>query len=423
MNPDSTPSRHHLSAAGLASGLTAERVISWAPVAEGEAGGERPTLLHFIHGIGGGGAEAMLRGLVRALDRRRWRVVVVAMQAEAWPEEAEEIRRSTDAFHVLGETSFLARSTLSKLRRVIQNERPAIVQTWMHHADFVGGLMARLAGVRQVVWSLHCREITRAPGESAWKALAFKQCLPLASRWVPRRIVSCSQVALEDHVRMGYPREKIVWIANGIDTQRFRPLESARVEMRARLGIAEDAPVIGFAGRFHEMKNLPLLLRAFSVLLGRLPQARLILCGVRRADLDAECQALLGAMAQPGAVLTLPFQSAPESFYPALDVFSLSSRTEACPMTVMEAMACGVPCVTTNVGDCGLLIGETGGVVPAGDVDGLSAAWAGLLLKTPEERARLGSQARRRAVETFAIERAAEGYMRLYETLVPVIRS
>jgi glycosyltransferase involved in cell wall biosynthesis len=388
-----------------------------------EARRERPTVLHFIYGVGGGGAESMMRSLVRGLDRRRWRVVVVAMQAEAWPDETEDLRRTVDALHVLEEKALLSGAALKKLRGVITAERPDVVQTWMHHADFTGGLVTRFSGVKQVVWGIHCREITRVEGENRLKAWIFERVMPLMAQWVPRRIVSCSQAALEDHVKLGYPIEKLRWIPNGVDTQRFRPLASAREDMRARLGLSGDAFVIGFAGRAHEMKNLPLLLRAFGLLYSQVASVRLVLCGVEREDLDEESRALADALPDPTAVSWLSFQSDPENFYPALDVFTLSSRTEACPMTVLEAMSCGVPCITTDVGDCGRLIGDTGTVVAAGDADALAAAWLSAMNNNEEKRLACSAAARERVVTAFSLERAAAGYQDLYETLIQHAKS
>lgn len=380
---------------------------------------ERPVLLHFIHGIGGGGAESMLRALVSRLDRQRWRVVVVAMRAARWPNEEAELSQSCDAFHALEEDSFLSRAALLKLWRVLRAERPALVQTWMHHADLIGGIVARLAGVPRVLWSIHCREITRMPGEPAWKAALLKKLLPLAARVVPSCIVSCSQTAIDDHARIGYPRRKMRWLANGVDSNRFRRSNQARRDTRAQLGLGDREPVIGFVGRFHEMKNLPLLLRAFGLLQQRLPETRLLMCGVRLEDLDCECRALADALPRPFQVLWLPFQNEPERLYPALDVFTLSSRTEACPMTILEAMSCGVPCVTTDVGDCALLIEGTGSAVPAGDAPALAAAWTRWLSLTLETRAQAGDKARARVLERFSIDQTAASYQRLYESLVP----
>ena len=383
--------------------------------------GDRPVLLHFIHGIAGGGAESMLRALVSRLDRQRWRVVVVAMRAEHRPTEAAELRQSCDALHALEEDSFLSRRALTKLYRVLRAERPVVVQTWMHHADLIGGLMARLAGVPRVVWGIHCREITQSPGEAAWKSHLLKRLMPWAAKVVPSRIVSCSQAALDDHIALGYPRPRLHWIANGIDTQRFRRSPALRQEARQRLGLHDSEPVIGFVGRFHEMKNLPLLLRAFAQLQQRLPETRLLMCGVQTQDLDAECRTLSASLPRPEQVLWLPFQSDPERFYPALDLFTLSSRTEACPMTVLEAMACGVPCVTTDVGDCALLTQGTGSVSPAGDPTALAGAWSRWLTMTPEARAENGAAARARVLAQFSLEQTAAAYERLYESLCPAV--
>ncbi len=376
-------------------------------------------LLHFIHGIGGGGAESMLRSLVSRLDRRRWRVVVVAMRAANRPNEANELRQSCDAFYALEEDAFVSRAALTKLSAVLRREQPAVVQTWMHHADLVGGVVARLAGAQRVVWSIHCREITRAPGESAWKTWLLRNLLPLASRLVPSRIISCSQAALEDHARMGYPPDKMQWIPNGVDTERFIISTQARQQTRQRLGLADNDPALGFVGRFHEMKNLPLLLRAFQLLMMRAPQACLLMCGVRREDLDAECLSLVNAMPGSGRVVWLPFQDDPERFYPALDLFTLSSRTEACPMTILEAMACGVPCVTTHVGDCALLIGDTGATTAPDSASELAETWARWLALPGERRAAIGAAARLRVKERFSLEQAAAAYQHLYETMTP----
>ena len=410
-------SRHELA-------LTDRVGMTWAgddaevSMAFEESSGVRPTILHFIYGVGGGGAEAMMRSLLRGLDCRRWRVVLVAMQAEAWPDEREELRRTVDAFHVLEETSLLSKSALGKLRDLMRIENPDVVQTWMHHADFTGGLVAHIAGIKRVVWGIHCREITRAPGESKIKAWLFARMMPLMSYWLPSCVVSCSQVALEDHLKIGYAKEKLTWIPNGVDTQRFKPVEMARRKMREQMGLAEDVFLIGFVGRFHEMKHLPLLLRAFGLLSARQPGVCLILCGVKREDLDEECEMVVQSLPKAARILWLPFQSDPERFYPGLDVFTLSSRTEACPMTILEAMACGVTCVTTDVGDCGRLIGETGTVVPAGDEAALAFAWGELFGMSRQERQEMGVACRARVVEMFSLERAADRYSALYEDLI-----
>ena len=381
---------------------------------------QRPAVLHFVHGIGGGGAEAMLINLAETLDPDRFRSIVVAVNAKPWPHHAARLREAGVTLHDLEGTAFLKRETLSKLRAILRQERPDIVQTWMHHADLVGGWAARLAGVRKVVWSIHCREIHRNPGDSNLKIALFRQALALSSLFIPTRILSCSAAAIEDHVAIGYPRSKMRWIPNGIDAERFKPDIDAGLDTRAALHLPPNAPVIGYVGRFHEMKDLPTFLRAAALLQARVPEAHFVLCGGVEVEMSVEERELLAQLPRRDQVRLDSFRPDPWRLYPALNVFSLSSRTEACPMTIMEAMSCGVPCVTTDVGDCGRLLEGVGRVVPMRDAAALASAWEETLRLGPAARADLSQQSRQRVLEHFTIAQAARQYADTYAQLVEV---
>ena len=382
-------------------------------------GSSKPTLLHFIASVDGGGAEALLRNLVARMNRRRWRVVIVALDARPWPEASAFLKDHCEAFHDLESSAFLQKPTLAKLKAVLRDERPSIMQTWMHHADLVGGLVGRWTGVPRIVWSLHCREIHRSPGDTDLKMALFRLALGVASRFIPSAIVSCSQAAMEDHRRLGYPASKMRWIPNGIDTSRFVTSATTREQMRQELEIPVNAPVVGFIGRFHEMKDLKTLFRAVSRMQDFAPDTHFVLCGGTAADLDEATHQLWRNLARIENVHFVPFRSDPESLYPMMDVFTLTSRTEACPMTILEAMSCGVPCVTSDVGDCGALLDGTGVLVSPGDHHGFQKGWSHMLNMPAEEKHDLNRRVRNRALEHFTINRAAEAYTALYEELLP----
>ncbi|MEZ5385770.1 MAG: glycosyltransferase [Prosthecobacter sp.] len=384
------------------------------------AADSRPTVMHFIHGIGGGGAESMLVSLAEVLDPARFRTVVVAINARPWPHHIRRLKEAGVTLHDLEGSAFLERTTLAKLRNVIRHERPAIMQTWMHHADLVGGWAARLAGVRNVVWGIHCREIHRNPGDGERKTALFRRALSLSSRFIPKLIVSCSATAIEDHAALGYPRNKMRWIPNGIDAERFQPDTDAALDTRAELQLPPSAPVIGYVGRFHEMKDLPTFLRAAVLLQDRVPQAHFVLCGGVEVQMTPEERALLEALPHRDQVRFESFRPDPWRLYPALNVFSLSSRTEACPMTVIEAMASGVPCVTTDAGDCSRLIEGIGSVVPLGDAEALAKAWEDTLNLGPSAREDLARKSRQRVLERFTIDQAARQYAETYAELTEV---
>lgn len=392
----------------------------WTLPARARARDERPTVLHFIHTIGGGGAEAMLINLAASLDAERFRSVVVAINAAPWPHLVRRLNEAGVTVHDLEGTAFLQPATLSRLRAVLRAEKPDIVQTWMHHADLVGGWVARLAGVRKVVWSVHCREIHRNPEDSDHKTALFRRALGLSSRVIPARIVSCSATAMEDHAALGYPRAKMRWIPNGIDAERFKPDMDAGLDTRRELKLPLQAPVIGFVGRFHEMKDLSTFLRAAALLQARLPQAHFVFCGGVEVAMSGEERALLAQLPQRDQVRFESFRPDPWRLYPALNVFSLSSRTEACPMTVIEAMACGVPCVTTDVGDCARLLEGVGEVVPVRDAAALADAWERMLGKDPAERAATCERSRQHVMEHFTVAQAARQYEQTYTELLEV---
>jgi glycosyltransferase involved in cell wall biosynthesis len=198
-------------------------------------------------------------------------------------------------------------------------------------------------------------------------------------------------------------------IPNGIDAERFHPDDAARAKWRRRLNIKSDAWVIGMVARVDPMKAYDTVVEAAGILSVARPEARFILAG---AGADTSNPWLPGAIARRGLTDTVRLLGEVtdiETLYPAFDVASLSSAFgEGFPNAVAEAMACGVPCVATDVGDCGLIIGRTGRVVPPRDARALANAWLELLALPPTERAKLGEAARRRIVESYDTARLAE---------------
>jgi glycosyltransferase involved in cell wall biosynthesis len=381
---------------------------------------KRPVVMHFAYSIGGGGAEAMLMNLAESLDPAQFRTVVVAINAKPWTHQLKRLHEAGVDVHDLESTTYLNPRTLARLRAVMRAERPDIVQTWTHHADFVGGWVARLAGARNVVWSIHCREIHRNPGDSDSKMALFRRALALSSRFIPKRIISCSATAIEDHAEIGYPRAKMRWIPNGIDAGRFVPDTDAGLDTRAELKLPPNAPVIGYVGRFHEMKDLPTFLRAACLLQTRVPETHFVFCGGVEVEMTEEERRLLAQLPQRQQVRFDSFRADPWRLYPALNVFSLSSRTEACPMTVIEAMSCGVPCVTTDVGDCARLLEGVGQVVPLRDAAALANAWEQTLQIGVAAREEIAGQSRQRVLEKFTIAHAARQYAETYAQLLEV---
>jgi glycosyltransferase involved in cell wall biosynthesis len=218
---------------------------------------------------------------------------------------------------------------------------------------------------------------------------------------------------------MGYSRRKMEWIGNGVDIERFRPNADAALRLRAELGIPAEAQVIGFVGRFHPVKDIPTFLEGAAILLQRSPDVHFVLCGDAVSEsLDPEIAAAIDLFPSRAQLHFLPFREDIENVYPLFDVFSLTSVSEAFPMVLLEAMACGIPCVSTDTGDALAIIGETGKVVPTKDSQSLAAAWHDLLELQSDERDLMGNAARNRCRDDFSLSACVARYESVYQQLM-----
>ncbi len=223
----------------------------------------------------------------------------------------------------------------------------------------------------------------------------------LLSRF-PDLIIANSEAGKEFYVSQGFPARKTIVVPNGIDTERFHPNPGAGKKLRAEWGIAESESVIGLVGRLDPRKDHDTFLRAASMLSRERASIRFVCVGDGPAVYRAQLQALGDSLGLKNRLLWTGARSDMASVYNALDVLtSSSSFGEGFPNVVGEAMACGTPCVVTDVGDSRRVVGETGIVVTPGDPLRLVEAWK-MLLDLPEsQRSMLGEKARTRIVDKF----------------------
>jgi glycosyltransferase involved in cell wall biosynthesis len=310
-----------------------------------------------------------------------------------------------------------------ELARVVSAVGPDVVQTWMYHADLVGGLAAKLAGRVPVAWGIH--NSTLDPATTHRTTRLIVKASARLSRLVPSAIVCVSRAAQALHVAQGYDAARFVLIPNGFDLAELRPDEEERRAVRAELGLAGEHVLVGMVARVSPQKYPRNFIRAAALLARRRPEARFLLCGGPGAEGEmgavADNPTLAGPIREAGLADRF-FLVGRRDDVPrvtrALDVGTLSSSYgEAFPLVIGEAMACGVPCAVTDVGDSGFLVGETGRVVPPRDPEALARAWEELCALGPEGRRRLGEAARARVEASFALPRVAGQYASLWRSL------
>lgn len=369
-------------------------------------------VLHIITGLHDGGAEAVLYRLCTYDTSTTHHVVSLTGRGKYAPLLEERGIRVT----CLGmPPGLVTPGALWRLWRLLRRERPGLVQTWMYHADLIGGIVARLAGVRKVFWNI--RNSNLDPQHSTRATILVAKACALVSRWVPTGISCCAQKAYEVHRDLGYVTGKMTLIPNGYDVGRLAEDGNARQAVRREFRLPDDGILIGMVARFDPQKDHDNLLKALLIIRDRGLRFRCVLVG---RGLEPSNQQLVGRISslslQDIVMLAGPRMDIP-SVMNALDLHVLSSAYgEAFPNVVAEAMACGTPVVVTDVGDAAAIAGETGWVVPPRDPSALAdALQEALTLPTPERLER-GRQARERIVSLFSMDTMVAAYHSLWNS-------
>lgn len=298
-----------------------------------------------------------------------------------------------------------------------------MMQTWMYHADLVGGLAARLVGNIPVAWGI--RNSSLSPETSSRLThLTVKTCAIL-SHWLPDRIVCCSEAVREIHAATGYVAKKMMVIPNGYELDIFRPDSEARASVRKRLGVSDDTAIVGMIARFDPQKDHRTFIRAAQLLHHNRPDVHFLMCG---KGVTWENQELVRWIDEAGIRTRCHLLGLRDTEIPhltaALDIASLSSAYgEGFPNVVSEAMSCGVPCVVTDIGDAALIVGQTGIVVPPGHHQALAMGWRTMLEMGYEGRKLMGIAARQRIKEHFDIKQIVARYEQLFEEVARTPRT
>lgn len=365
-------------------------------------------IVHIITGLNNGGAESVLTRLAshdQAAGNRH--TVISLMDQGLYGPRLEQA--GVDVHCLAMPRGRLTLAGLIRLYRLLRRLQPDVVQTWMYHADLIGGVMARLAGLRHICWGI--RHSNLEPGTISTTTLLTARLCARLSGVVPARIVSCSLKATAVHQALGYRADKFVTIPNGYDTSRLQPDAAARIAFRRELGVADSSCLLGMVARFDPQKDHTNLIQALRLLKAAGHDFRCVLAGVgMSADNPALMAQVQAAQLEQQVILLGPRQDIP-ALMNGLDLHVLSSLGEAFPNVLAEAMACGTPCVSTDVGDAALIIGETGWVVPPRSPQALASALAAALGSRAAGTWPTRQQACRERIQAnFSLERMLESY-------------
>lgn len=371
----------------------------------------RIKIVHLITGVGNGGAERSLVQLVEGLDSNRFECVVVTLAKDQCFYQ-QRIEKACKLYSLEARQGWLFFTKIFALYKIIKKENPDILQTWLYHADLIGIVLGKLIGVKRILWNVHS---TLLPSSVTPKSTILIRKI---NAWLSRfttGIINCSKKSIREHIRIGYSPEKFIYIPNGYDCRAYYPINFT---LRDTFKISPDDFVIGVVGRFHPVKDHLNFLQSLVFIKAKFPSIKALLVG---KNIDKSNTMLMNFIIQNDLndnVVLLGERSDLLNLYNTLDMLVLSSISEAFPNVIAEAMACGKPCVVTDVGDAAYIVAETGIVVPTRNPKLLADGVLQMIAFGKDRIAEQGKSARNRIIQNFSLDKMIQSYNDLYLGLI-----
>ncbi len=364
-------------------------------------------ILFVITGLAYGGAESQLVNLSTRLKKRGWDVYVVSMlPPQAFTEELE-------AAGIPWATLNMRRGVpdpraLFRLAKILGQWRPDILHSHMVHANILARVTRIFCRVPVVISTAH--NINEG---GRWREIAYRITVPLADL-----TTNVSRAAVNRYIRVGaVPKDKIVFMPNGIDTFRYRFKPDARLRFRRELEL--DSYFVWLAvGRFEEQKDYPNLLRAFKLVADERNDAVLLIAG--QGTLFEEIKAMAYSLGLAERMCFLGVRRDVPELMSAADAFVLSSRWEGFGLVLAEAMACELPVVATDSGGPREILngGRLGFLVTPGDSEILATAMVKLMSLSEEQRKAMGRAGRGHIEANYSLDRVVDQWEKLYRDLL-----
>ncbi len=371
-------------------------------------------ILHIITSTSTGGAEMMLYKLMQQRPVNQEHVVISLCPLGEVGERIKTL--GVEVYSCNFKHPLAGFFLFYRLLKLVKKINPNIIQGWMYH----GNLMALVARFFRksnpiVIWNIR-QSLNKANREKWLTGSVIRLCAFLSNK--PTSIIYCSENVAQQHQNMGFSARKSKVLFNGFDLKKFNPADvpdNFAVQLKGKLA---DKIILIQVARFHPMKGHRFLLESFSAIKDRC-DAHLLLVGKNLDESNQELFTLVKSLGLLDHVSFLGEQEDVASLYSISDVaVSPSLWGEGFPNVVGEAMAMGLPCVVTDVGDSAMIVDDCGLVVPPGDVTAMSRALKEILTFLHESRQQLSSRSRERIEKHFDIKDRATDYFDYYNSLV-----
>lgn len=366
---------------------------------------------HIIGGLNVGGAERFLYRLVRYNDDPNIIMSVISLS------DIGVIGERLQKYNVTVRSVGMKKSPLDifrffKLLYFLIEKRPNIIHSWLYLSDIIAGIAGKVLKI-PVIWGVRQANLNKNDNECS--TLIYARISALLSCILPKKIIYCAESGLKNHKKFGYRGNSVV-IANGIDTDKYQPVAKLRKIFRNNFGITDDILLIGMVARYHLQKGHADFIKMAKILKTQNDNLKFILVGA--GVNNSRLITLVNQAKLSDTLLLIEHVDNIPQVMNGLDIYVSSSIGEGWPNAVAEAMACGLPCVATDVGDTKLIVGDVGEIVNPGCPELLANAVTSLLKKSSNEFNLLKKRSRTHIVENFQISKSVKHYQDLYLSLV-----
>lgn len=367
------------------------------------------TVTHLIIGLGKGGAETMLYQVLKYRSTPDLSYRVISLGTSHFYEEP--IRKL--GYEVI-ELDIRKRPIWTFLKLCGLLRGTEVLCCWMYHANFIGYVASRLSGVKRVIWCI--RHSNLDPALNSRVTLLINRICAKWSRHIDV-IAYNGEKTKKVHEMIGYVPEKGCILDNGCDFEEYKPDGAAKRQLRKELGLAEESRIVLSVTKFTPIKDVPTFLAALSNLRKKNPDIVGVLCGlgIEYANLQLTALCKEAGLTMKQDVFLLGLRHDVPKLMAACDVFVLHSAGEAFPNALLQAMACGCLCLTTDVGDARRILNRQEYVVPAGDAVSVCTGMEELLNLSAADVARMRAENRQSLQQRFDIRKIVRQYEALYE--------
>tara|TARA_B100000787_G_scaffold170101_1_gene164007 strand:- start:11999 stop:13111 length:1113 start_codon:yes stop_codon:yes gene_type:complete len=308
-------------------------------------------ILHIISGIGAGGAERVLYNIASDTSNNHF---IISLKKKNFIKTVYNFSNFKIIYLNLSSFNFIFK--FIHLTYYIIKIKPDVVQTWMYHADFFGGLAAKIVGIKNIFWNIRNSNLDKKTKFSTKLVLKINAIL---SNFIPNKIISCSKNSIKIHHALGY-KNKFIYIGNGIKKKNNKYYNNS---LNQKILLKNDDFIITYVGRWHPQKDFETLFKSLKILkhMYGFNKWKIFIAGHGLDKTNTEFCNLIKLYNIQKEVKLVGQLKDIDKLYNLSDINVLSSsHGEAFPNVVIEAMSQGVPCVATNVGESKNIISNYG---------------------------------------------------------------